>query len=129
MQREPEIAWTYQVRDHAPNVLLLGNVGVVQARDNDTTVLEKLVSDIGADALCVHMNPAMELIQNEGDRDFRGCIETYARLVQELKVPVVAKETGNGMSRATTGRLRQVGVEVVDVSGAGGTSWVGDVYD
>jgi isopentenyl-diphosphate delta-isomerase len=125
MQREPQTAWTYQVREHAPNVLLLGNVGVVQARDYDTAIIAKLVTEIGADALCVHMNPAMELVQPEGDRDFRGGVDTFARLVKELPVPVIAKETGNGISGQTAAKLHAVGVRTVDVSGAGGTSWVG----
>jgi len=125
MQREPETTWTYQVREHAPNALLFGNVGVVQARDYDTDTIAKLVTDIGADALCVHMNPAMELVQPEGDRDFRGGVETFARLVKELPVPVIAKETGNGISGETAAKLHAVGVRTVDVSGAGGTSWVG----
>jgi isopentenyl-diphosphate delta-isomerase len=125
MQRTPESAWTYEVRKHAKTVLLLGNVGVVQARECTSAELAQLTADIGADALCVHMNPAMELIQAEGDRDFRGCLETFARLVRELPIPVVAKETGNGISRETAARVRHVGVEVIDVSGAGGTSWVG----
>jgi isopentenyl-diphosphate Delta-isomerase len=125
MQKVPETAWTYDVRKHAPNVLLLGNVGVVQAREQSTAMLDKLVTDIGADALCVHMNPAMELIQPEGDRDFRNCVPTFTRLVRELSVPVIAKETGNGIGLRTAKRLREVGVMHVDVSGAGGTSWVG----
>jgi len=125
MQRSPETAWTYEVRKHAPTTLVLGNVGVVQAREQSTEMLAKLVADIGADALCVHMNPAQELIQYEGDRDFRGCLPVYTRLVQELPVPVVAKETGAGISRETAAKLAQVGVRTVDVSGAGGTSWVG----
>jgi isopentenyl-diphosphate delta-isomerase len=125
MQKVPETAWTYEVRKHAPKTLVLGNVGIVQAREQTTAMLDKLAHDIGADALCVHMNPAMELIQPEGDRDFRGCLETYARLTRELSVPVIAKETGNGISLRTAQRLREVGVRHVDVSGAGGTSWVG----
>jgi isopentenyl-diphosphate delta-isomerase len=100
-------------------------VGVVQAREQSSADLAKLAADIGADALCVHMNPAMELIQSDGDRDFRGCLDTFARLVHDLPIPVVAKETGNGVSRQTVHRLAQVGVQVIDVSGAGGTSWVG----
>ena len=125
MQRAPDSAWTYDVRKHAPNVLLLGNVGVVQAREQPLSTVEKLVQDIAADALCVHMNPAMELIQPEGDRDFRGCLETLARLGRDLSVPVVAKETGNGIGLRTAYRLREAGIRHVDVSGAGGTSWVG----
>jgi isopentenyl-diphosphate delta-isomerase len=125
MQRSPETAWTYEVRKHAPTTLLLGNVGVVQARDSSVQALAKLVADVGADALCVHMNPAMELIQEDGDRDFRGCVDTFARLRDALGVPVVAKETGNGISRQTAMQLRGIGIETIDVSGAGGTSWVG----
>lgn len=125
MERDPETAWTYRVREHAPSVLLFGNVGVVQARDYPTEVLQGLVDDIGADALCLHMNPAMEMIQPGGDRDFRGGTETFERLATELSVPVIAKETGNGISAATASKLHAAGVRTVDVSGAGGTSWVG----
>jgi isopentenyl-diphosphate delta-isomerase len=125
MQRSPETAWTYEVRKHAPTTLVLGNVGVVQAREMDTAVLAKLAADIGADALCVHMNPAMELVQPGGDRDFRGGLDTFARLLRELPLPIVAKETGNGISARAAAQLRALGVQVADVSGAGGTSWVG----
>jgi isopentenyl-diphosphate delta-isomerase len=125
MHRTPESAWTYEVRKSAPTTLVLGNVGVVQARELPSSTLADLVHEVGADALCVHMNPAMEIVQPEGDRDFRGCVETFARLVRELPFPVVAKETGNGTSRETIAALAGVGVRTVDVSGAGGTSWVG----
>jgi isopentenyl-diphosphate delta-isomerase len=45
-------------------------------------------------------------------------------VISELSVPVIIKETGCGMSRALGQRLRALGGEWVDVSGAGGTSWV-----
>jgi len=125
MQRDPAMEWTYRVREWAPDVLLLGNIGVVQARETATRDLESLVRDVGADALCVHLNPAMELIQSDGDRDFRGCVQTLQRLCNELPFPVIAKETGNGLSPQTIEKLVQAGVRYVDTSGAGGTSWVG----
>lgn len=115
---------TYAVRDVAPSTLVLGNLGVVQARAMTTAEIEALVRGVGADALCIHLNPAMELVQPGGDRDFRGGLETIARLVKELPCPVVVKETGCGLSRRVGERLRSVGVAHVDVSGAGGTSWV-----
>ena len=114
----------YQVRDVAPTALILGNIGVVQATQSNTEALADLVGKSGVDALCVHLNPAMEIVQPEGDDDFRGGLDTIARLVQELDVPIIVKETGCGISRFVGERLASIGVEWVDTSGAGGTSWV-----
>lgn len=125
MHRREAVSWTYRVRDKAPNVLLLGNVGMVQAREMTTAQLRALAEGVAADALCVHLNPAMEIVQPGGDRDFRGGRELFKRLVGELGIPVIAKETGNGISVAAARKLRGAGVAHVDVSGAGGTSWVG----
>jgi isopentenyl-diphosphate delta-isomerase len=125
MHRQPETAWTYQVREWAPTTLVLGNMGVVQARELTTKEVAAVVAAIGADALCVHLNPAQEIVQPGGDRDFRSGTETYARLTAELPVPVIGKETGCGLSYQTALKLRGAGVKTVDTSGAGGTSWVG----
>ncbi len=125
MQKRPETSWTYQVRKRAPNVLLLGNVGVVQARDMSTEAIAGMLDEVGADAVCVHMNPAMELVQPGGDRDFSGGLQTYQRLWAELDLPVIAKETGNGISHEVAVKLRAAGIRHADTSGAGGTSWVG----
>jgi isopentenyl-diphosphate delta-isomerase len=114
----------YQVRDVAPTALVLGNIGVVQARQSTSAQLQALVDRCGTDALVVHLNPAMEVIQPEGDDDFRGGLATIERLVQELSVPVIVKETGCGLSRSVGERLAAIGVQHVDTSGAGGTSWV-----
>jgi isopentenyl-diphosphate delta-isomerase len=125
MHTRPGTGATYRVRQVAPGALLLGNVGVVQARGMTTSEVRLLVDEVGADALCVHLNPAMELVQPGGDRDFGHGLDTIARLVRDVGVPVVVKETGCGISPAVGKRLRDVGVRHVDVSGAGGTSWVG----
>ncbi len=115
----------YRVRDVAPTALVLGNIGMVQARETETARLADMVKQSGVDALCVHLNPAMEVVQPEGDDDFRGGLETLERLIDELDVPVVVKETGCGLSRGVGVRVAGLGVRTVDVSGAGGTSWVG----
>ena len=115
---------TYQVRDVAPNALVLGNIGAVQARELSTDAVADLVGRVGADALCVHMNPAQEIVQPGGDRYFAGALGAMERLAEELGVPVVAKETGCGIGPRAARRIARAGVRHVDVSGAGGTSWV-----
>jgi len=125
MLKRAEVGATYRVRDVAPTTVVLGNLGLVQAREMTSDDVAAMALDVGADALCIHLNPAMELVQPGGDRDFTRGLETIARLVRELPLPVVVKETGCGLSPAVALRLRAAGVEHVDVSGAGGTSWVG----
>lgn len=117
-------AWTYQVRSVAPSTVILANIGLTQAARHSEEEIEALVSAVGADGLCVHLNPAQELVQPEGDRDFRGGLATFARLANRCSVPVIAKETGCGISPFVAQRLTAVGVRFIDISGAGGTSWV-----
>lgn len=124
MLKKPETRASYEVRDVAPTVLLLGNVGGVQAAAMSVDAVRRLAEAVGADAMCLHLNPAQEIIQAEGDRDFRGVLDAFGRLASELPIPVVAKETGCGISRSAARRLASVGVRHVDISGAGGTSWV-----
>ncbi len=121
----PEVTPTFQVRDVAPNALVLGNLGLVQARQMSTGAVKELCKTVGVDALCVHLNPSMELIQPGGDRDFKSGRETLKRLHGELGIPVVVKETGAGLSRKVGQAVREIGIKTVDTSGAGGTSWVG----
>jgi dihydroorotate dehydrogenase len=97
----------------------------VQAREAGAQRVATLARAIGADAVCIHLNVAQELVQDDGDRDFRGLLRTLSQLVQELPVPVIVKETGCGLAPRTLARLSAAGVRWVDVAGAGGTSWTG----
>ncbi len=124
MAEHPELASTYQVRDVAPDVVLIGNVGAVQAQAMGAEKVVELAKAIGGDAIAVHLNAGQELIQNHGDRDFRGLVDTIARLVEASPLPVIVKEPGCGLSPQAARALVGAGVQTVDVAGAGGTSWV-----
>lgn len=125
MMRDPSRTDSYAIRELAPDIPLLGNLGVVQLAQSSRDVIEKLIQDVGVDALCVHVNPAQEMIQDHGDRDFRGCVDALQTYGTSLSVPVIVKETGAGMSPQTLEKVQQAGIQWVDVSGAGGTTWVG----
>jgi len=121
---EPAAAGSFQVREVAPDILLLGNLGAVQLNYGySTEQCRRAVSMIGADALILHLNVLQEALQPEGNRNFKGLTEKIATVCRELGVPVVAKEVGNGISVETAKRLHGVGVAAIDIAGKGGTAW------
>ncbi len=120
-----ELIYTYRVvRDVAREVPVIANIGAAQLARYDLRDIEWIVSALEADALAVHLNPAQELVQPEGDRDFRGVTDKLRQLMDILSVPIIVKEVGSGLSREVAKVLHDVGVKYFDVGGAGGTNWV-----
>ena len=120
----PQVAHTFAMRSLAPDAMLFANLGAVQL--NYTYGLEqclRVVDILEADALILHLNPLQECIQPHGDTNFKGLLKKIEQLCQQINVPVIAKEVGNGISQAMATRLIEVGVYAIDVAGAGGTSW------
>ncbi|WP_049924198.1 type 2 isopentenyl-diphosphate Delta-isomerase [Halopiger djelfimassiliensis] len=113
------------VRDVAPDAFLYGNVGAAQLLEYDVDDVERAVEMIDADAMAIHLNFMQEAVQPEGDVDARGCLAAIERIADALSVPVIVKETGNGISRETATRLTEAGVDAIDVAGQGGTTWSG----
>ncbi len=124
MLRDESVTWTYAVRKRAASTLIIGNLGLWQARQIGPQAVEELARSVGANAIAIHLNPAQELVQPGGDRDFRGGYDTLTALQRELGLPLLVKETGCGVGPRTIRKLRDAGIEHLDVAGAGGTSWV-----
>ena len=124
MLDDPDLTATYEVRDIAPDILLLANVGAVQLNYSVTAdQCAHLVEAIGADALCLHLNALQEMIQPEGERNFAGLWAHVAHVCEVVPVPVLLKETGCGVDADLTRRALEAGCVGVDVAGVGGTSW------
>lgn len=123
MVEDQSLLETYQVRDIAPTIPIISNIGAFQLKKYSISQIENMISLVDADALAVHLNPLQEVIQKEGDRDFSGVLNSISKVVDSLKIPVIAKETGAGISQEVAFNLMQAGVTYIDVSGSGGTSW------
>lgn len=112
------------VREKAPNAFIASNIGGAQLIGGmSSRSLKLLIDSIKADAIIVHLNPLQELMQPEGDRNFSGILKGIEQLVSDAQLPVIVKETGAGISQHTAKRVLNAGAEVIDVAGAGGTSW------
>jgi isopentenyl-diphosphate Delta-isomerase len=128
--RQADLSYTYTVvRQEAPTAFVIGNIGAPQliaqgaATPLSVEQVAQAISMIRADALAIHLNFLQESVQPEGERNASGCAQAIRTVVASVGVPVIAKETGAGMSRATAFRLRELGVAALDVGGVGGTSF------
>lgn len=121
---DPRLAYTYQVRRVAPHIPLLANLGAVQLNYGfGVDHCRRAVDMIEADALILHLNPLQEAVQPEGNVNFKGLLSRIEEVCRALPVPVIAKEVGNGIGATDARRLYDAGVHIIDVAGAGGTSW------
>lgn len=123
MLEKPKLAKTYHVRDVAPDIVLIGNLGVAQLKKYPPKKIKEMLFSIEADAIAIHLNSLQECIQPEGDKNFGGCLKAIETACDEIPLPIIVKETGAGMTREIAKNLQNAGVMAIDVSGLGGTSW------
>lgn len=122
---DPSLTHTFAVRDAAPSLpLLIGNLGAVQLNYGvNADDVRRLVRDVGADAINLHLNALQEAIQPEGDTRFSGLTDAIRQLVPQVGVPLIVKEVGAGISARTAMKLAHLPIAGVEVAGTGGTSW------
>src|SRR3990170_1027477 len=124
---KPDLVDTYAgVKDHDVP-LRFANLGAPQLvpqegkRAYGLEDARRAMAMVDAHMLIIHLNFLQEVVQPEGDRRARGVLDAIARLASKL--PVVAKETGAGVSREVAVALKKAGVRGIDVGGLGGTSF------
>lgn len=120
----PEHAAIFKLKQFAPQLFVIGNIGMAQlTRADALDQCKRAVEMIDADALAIHLNVLQEVIQVEGDRDFRGLLDQIALVASRLGVPVMVKEVGFGIDPDSAKKLVGAGVQALDCGGKGGTSW------
>ena len=122
---KPELMSTYKnIRKICYSIPFIGNVGAVNLfREISENDIKILVDELELDALVLHLNPLQEIIQEEGDKDFSNIVSRIEKLVKLIEIPVIVKETGAGISGRIAKKIKDAGVKIIDVAGAGGTSW------
>ena len=124
MLEHPEATATFAVREHAPDVPIVGNLGVAQLRRGfGATEVRRAIDAVDADALALHANPLQEAMQDGGDGDFRALLPALRALPAAVGRPLLLKEVGHGLAADLVAHLAPHGYAAFDVAGAGGTSW------
>lgn len=101
--------------------------GIIIANLSGQASLEdaKVALDIvKGDALQLHLNPAQQIVMEEGNRNFKGILKNIEIIVKGIDKPVIVKEVGFGISKEVATKLYEVGVRNIDVSGTGGTNFI-----
>lgn len=121
----PAVISSYSIaRKNAPDIPIIANLGAAQLRSNlSSDDLIHILKDIGADAIAIHLNPLQELLQPEGEPLFCGVSRAIEILKDTIPLPIIVKEVGFGLSFDVIRRLRKIGIEWIDIAGAGGTCW------
>ncbi|OYT62919.1 MAG: type 2 isopentenyl-diphosphate Delta-isomerase [Thermofilum sp. ex4484_15] len=124
IERE-ELKRTYSIaREKAPNAFIIANIGASQlGLGYGREELVKAIDMVRADALAIHLNPLQECLQVEGEPKYKGILNKIKEYSGYLPVPVIAKETGAGISKEVAESLVKAGVAAIDVGGLGGTNF------
>ena len=108
-------------------VPLFANLGVAQLekllRDNEVYRIDAMVEKLQADGLIVHVNPLQEALQPEGDVFAQSPLATIEQLLDQTDVPLIVKEVGQGMGKASLKALLQLPLLAVDFAAGGGTNF------
>ncbi len=123
----PELSGTYSVIRDMDIPLKIANIGAPQLIDQGggrvfgPSEAKEAMEMIDAHVLAVHLNYLQEVVQPEGETRAKGVIGALGKIASSL--PVIAKETGAGISRNDALLLKKAGVLGLDVGGMGGTSF------
>ena len=115
---------SFELRQFAPNVPLIANLGAVQLNYGfGIDEARRAIDVLEANALYLHLNPLQEVVQPEGDTNFANLADKVHALAEQIDIPIILKEVGSGLSPKDIELGLAAGVSHFDIAGRGGTSW------
>lgn len=116
----------FRIRQYAPKAFIFANLGAANlTRANAVDLSRRAIDMVEANAIFIHFNAMQEACQGS-DTDFRDALHSLELICAAMhvdKVKVFAREVGFGISGEAAKRFLGTGVDGLDCSGAGGTSW------
>jgi isopentenyl-diphosphate Delta-isomerase len=108
-------------------VPLFANLGIAQVEQlihrSELYLVERMIEALKADGLIIHVNPFQEWLQPEGDRISIAPIETIQYCLDNLHMPIIVKEVGQGMGYESLKALFQMPLAAIDFAASGGTNF------
>lgn len=103
------------------------NLGIAQMEElllsNNVQAINRLVSDLRADGLIVHVNPMQEWFQTEGNRFKQSPLETIRQLLAETDIRIIVKEVGQGFGPESINELLKLPLAAIEFGAYGGTNF------
>lgn len=111
-----------RIRQKNTNVQFVSNIGIEELIQFPIEKIIELSRNLNSLGFIVHLNTLQEIFQ-KSQANFQGSLKAIENLVSKSKVPIIIKEVGFGISTKLVSQLFEIGVQVVDVSGRGGSHW------
>jgi isopentenyl-diphosphate delta-isomerase len=115
---------SFLIREYAPTVPLIVNLGAVQLNYGyGAEEAKRIIELTQADSIVLHLNSLQEVVQDGGDLNFKDLLPKIEEVCKQAGVPVGVKEVGFGIDGTVAEKLYNAGISYIDTAGAGGTSW------
>jgi isopentenyl-diphosphate delta-isomerase len=112
------------IGDDAPFYANLGIAQIEKAlKNNGIDRIERMMEELEADGLFIHVNPLQEWLQPEGDRLEMKPIDAILEFAQSFNHKIIVKEVGQGMGIESLRELLYSDLDGIEFAAYGGTNF------